>query len=64
MVISTSIVSVSLEALSVTVRVNVSVTESPASSAVVSASLLSSVYVHAPELSIAIEPYVPVASPL
>ena len=65
MVIVTVIVSVSLEAESVTVIVKASVTESPASSAVVSASLLSNVYVHAPELdTTAIEPYVPVASPL
>ena len=60
----TSIVSVAPESESVTVSVKVSVTESPASRAVVSASVLSNVYVHAPVLSMAIEPYVPVASPL
>ena len=65
MVIVTVIVSVSLESLSVTVRVNASVTESPASRAVVSASELSNVYVHAPvPATTAIEPYVPVASPV
>ena len=64
MVIVTVIVSVADESESVTVRVKVSVTESSASRAVVSASVLSNVYVHAPALSTAIEPYVPVASPL
>ena len=64
-VIVTAIVSVSPDALSVTVIVNVSVTESPASRAVVSASELDSVYVHAPEPdTTAIAPYVPVASPV
>ena len=64
-VIVTSIVSVSPDAESVTVIVNVSVTESSASRAVVSASVLSNVYVHAPvALSIEIEPYVPVALPV
>ena len=47
-----------------TVIVNASVTESPESRAVVSASALFSVYVHAPLFATAIEPYVPVASPL
>ena len=65
MVIVTVIVSVSLEEESVTVIVKASVTESPASSAVVSASVLSNVYVHAPVVvPTAIEPYVPVAAPL
>ena len=62
MVITTSIVSESDgEASSDTVIVNVSVTVSPASRAVVSASLLSSVYVHTPEDVTANVPYVPVA---
>ena len=62
--IVTVIVSVSEESESVTVIVNASVTESPESRAVVSASALFSVYVHAPLFATAIEPYVPVASPL
>ena len=60
MVIVTVIVSWSSP--SDTVIVKASVTESPASRAVVSASLLSRVYVQVAPLS-AIEPYVPVASP-
>ena len=50
MVIVTVIVSVVLEEVSVTVMVNASVTESPASRAVVSASELSNVYVQAAPL--------------
>ena len=61
--IVTVIVSVVLEEDSVTVIVNASVTESPASSAVVSASALSNVYVHAAPL-IARLPYVPAAVPI
>ena len=60
MVIVTVIVSWSSP--SDTVIVKASVTESPASRAFVSASLLSTVYVQVAPLS-AIEPYVPVASP-
>ena len=54
---------VSVRVPSDTVIVNASVTESPASRAVVSASELSNVYVQVAPLS-AIEPYVPVAAPL
>ena len=61
-VIVTVIVSVAVP--SDTVIVKVSVPEPSCASASVSASVLSMVYVHAPELSTAIEPYVPVASPL
>ena len=59
----TVIVSVALESVSVTVIVKASVTESPASRAVVSASVLSNVYVQSAPL-IAREPYVPAAVPI
>ena len=61
--IVTVIVSVALESVSVTVIVKASVTESPASRAVVSASELSNVYVQ-PAPLIAREPYVPEAVPI
>ena len=62
-VMVTVMVSVVLEEDSVTVIVNASVTESPASSASVSESALFRVYVHAAPLIVK-SPYVPAAVPI